>query len=61
MGAVILALGTIGAVSVYRSSMAYSLYAQSIMSVLGFSNPKVVNLSQFCLALCSDRGAASII
>jgi hypothetical protein len=30
--------------------MADSLYAESIMSVLGFSNPKVVNLSRFCLA-----------
>ena len=36
MGSVIFVLCTIGAVSVYRSSMVDSLYAESIMSVLGF-------------------------
>ena len=50
VGVITLALCTLGAVSVYRTSIDDSLSAERIMSVLGFSNPKVVNLSRFCLA-----------
>lgn len=50
MGSILLIMCTLGAISVYRSSIGDSIYAENIMSVLGFSNPKIVNLSRFCLA-----------
>ncbi|MET3135167.1 hypothetical protein AAKU55_005475 [Oxalobacteraceae bacterium GrIS 1.11] len=39
----------------YRSSVADALYAEKILEMLGFDNPKIVDLSPFCLAMLTRK------